>query len=98
MVAPGTTVSPTGIDLARLWWAGPLTILAAIVAVLVVRVIAFAVMDLSAEFQPLSWGAPIVFTAVLVTAAVFTFAAIARAAANPSTPTDASRSVRWRCR
>jgi hypothetical protein len=75
--------SPPAIDLRRLWWVGPLTILAAIVAVLAVRVIAFAVLELSPEFVPLAWGALITFTAVLVAAGVLVFAAVGRLAARP---------------
>jgi hypothetical protein len=66
-----------------LWRTGPLAVLVSIGAVLLVRVVAVALIDVSPEFQPLSWGAPIVFTAILVTAGVFVFAAVARAAANP---------------
>jgi hypothetical protein len=71
------------LDLRGLWWAGPLAVVSSIAAVLVVRVVGVAVIEVAPEFQPLSWGAPIVFTAILVTAAVFVFAAVARAAANP---------------
>jgi hypothetical protein len=60
-----------------------LTILAAIVAVLAVRVVAFAVMDLSPEFQPLTWGAPIFFTIVLVGMGVLVFAAVVGRATHP---------------
>ena len=77
------TGSHAAINLRRLWWVGPLTILAAIAAVLAVRVIAFAVLDLSPEFLPLQWSALIVFTTVLVAAAVLVFAAAARLATRP---------------
>src|SRR5229473_3695969 len=77
------TDSRAAVDLRRLWWVGPLTILAAIVAVLAVRVVAFAVLDLSPEFLPLAWGALIVFTLVLVAAGVLVFAVVARLATRP---------------
>src|SRR5258708_7402823 len=77
------TASHGAVDLRRLWWVGPLTILAAIVAVLAVRVVAFAVLDLSPEFLPLAWGALIVFTLVLVAAGVLVFAVVARLATRP---------------
>jgi hypothetical protein len=77
------TASHAAVDLRRLWWVGPLTIVAAIVAVLAVRIIAFAVLDLSPEFVPLGWGALILFTAVLVAAGVLVFAAVARLATRP---------------
>ncbi len=73
----------SGIELRRLWWIGPLTVGAAIIAVLAVRVIAFLTLDLSPEFPPLGWGGPIIFTTVLVTLGVLVFAAVARLAADP---------------
>lgn len=77
------TASQSAIDLRRLWWVGPLTILAANVAVLAVRALAFAVLDLSPEFVALSWGALVIFTTVLVAAGVLVFAAVARLATRP---------------
>jgi hypothetical protein len=75
--------SRSGVELRRLWWVGPFTVIAAIVAVLAVRVIASAALDLSPEFVPLKWQALIVFTAVLVSGGVLVFAVVARLAANP---------------
>lgn len=72
-----------GINLRRLWWVGPSAVVAAIIAVLAVRVIAFAALDLSSEFVPLAWSALIVFTSVLVSAGVLVFAAVSRWAASP---------------
>ena len=69
--------SRSGIELHRLWWIGPLTVVAANAAVLAVRVIAFATLDLSHEFPPLTWSGLIVFTTVLVTFGVLVFAASA---------------------
>ncbi len=77
------STSRSAIDLRRLWWVGPLTILAAIGAVLATRVLAFAFLDLSPQFVPFMWGALIVFTTVLVAAAVLVFAAVARLATSP---------------
>jgi hypothetical protein len=60
-------------------WIGPLTVLAAIGAVLVVRVTAVALLHLPPEgFQPLDWFFPIVDTLILGTAAVVVFAFVAR--------------------
>ena len=73
----------TGVELSRLLWVGPLAVAAAIVAVLAVRVMAFATLDLSPEFPPLTWTGLIVFTAVLVSAAVLVFAAVGRWAVKP---------------
>ena len=72
------------IDLGRTIWVGPLTVLSAIGAVLVVRVGAVAALRLPpSTFQPLGWFFPIVDTLVLVTAAVIVFAFVARTAARP---------------
>src|SRR6266851_5312022 len=71
------------IRLRRLWWVGPLTVTAAIVAVLAVRAGAGVVLTVSPDFKPFLWGAVIVFTAVLVTVAVLVFAVVARFAGNP---------------
>jgi hypothetical protein len=62
---------------------GPLTILSAIGAVLVVRVAAVAILGPPSTFLPLNWFYPIVDTTVLVTAAVIVFVVVAFAAANP---------------
>ena len=75
--------SRSGIELRRLLWVGPLTVVAANAAVLAVRVIAFATLDLSHEFPPLTWSGLIVFTTVLVTFGVLVFAWVARTAASP---------------
>jgi hypothetical protein len=77
------TASHSEIELHRLWWIGPLTVIAAIGAVLTIRILAFALLDLSPEFLALSWSALIIFTAVLVTAGVLVFAAVARLATRP---------------
>ena len=77
------TTLHTHIALRRLWWAGPLSVVSAVAAVLAVRVAAFAALDLSPTFPPLTWNALVVFTTVLVTAGVGVFAGVALAAANP---------------
>ena len=73
----------TQIDLRRLWWAGPAAILAAIAAVLLVRVIAFATLNLSSEYPPLTVPALVLFTAVFTAIAVLVFAIVARRASQP---------------
>ena len=70
------------INLRRLWVVGPLTVLASIAAVLVVRITAVSILGPS-EFAPLDWEPPIVLTAVLVTAAVLVFAVVASLATTP---------------
>jgi hypothetical protein len=71
------------IDPRRLWWAGPLTVVASIAAVFLVRVIAFAIVDLSAEYPPLTPFGLLLFTSVLVTAAVLVFVVVARKSPTP---------------
>ena len=77
------TASDSTIEIRRILWVGPVTVAVAIIAVLVVRVIAFSALNLSPEFVPLRWSALIVFTAVLVSAAVLVFAAVSRWTVNP---------------
>ena len=75
------TTSP--IQIRRLLWVGPLTVLAAVVGVLIVRAIAMVVLP-----PPYAPGlgmvmVPIVLTVVLCTAAVVVFALVGRFAKNP---------------
>jgi hypothetical protein len=77
------TVSQTEIDARRLWWAGPLTVMASVLAVFVVRVIAFATLDLSPEYPPLTFQGLAFFTIVLVSAGVLVFAVVVRRSATP---------------
>ena len=77
---------PASIDVRRLVWVGPLTVFAAVVAVLAVRVAAVAVLELPPPpdgFLPLGWFFPIFDTFVLVTAAVIVFAVVARFSSSP---------------
>ena len=71
------------IQLKKLWWVGPLAILAAIVGVLIVRTIAMAI--LPPPYAPGLAMAPIsiVLTLVLCTGAVLVFALVGRFAKNP---------------
>jgi hypothetical protein len=75
------------IELRQLRWIGPLTVVAAVAGVLLVRVAAFATLDLSSEFPALTWGALIIFTTVLVSAGVLVFVVVARS----SSPTPIRR-------
>jgi hypothetical protein len=75
--------SASKIELRRLWWVGPLTILASILGVLIVRVIAVAILRPDPTPMSLGWVLPVIFTFVLVTGAVLIFALVSRFAANP---------------
>jgi Family of unknown function (DUF6069) len=75
--------SANSVELHKLWWVGPLTVLAAIVGVLIVRTIARLILQ-----PPYAPGLamimiPIVLTLVLCTAAVLVFALVGRFAKNP---------------
>ncbi len=72
------------IQLRRLLWVGPLTVVAAVVAVQIVRFIILALLPQASNAMQLSvLGISVVFTAVLVIGAVLVFALVARFAANP---------------
>jgi len=71
------------VDRRRLWWVGPLTVVAAVAAVFVVRILAFATMELSSEWPPLTWGGLFIFTTVLVGAGVLVFVFVAGSSATP---------------
>jgi hypothetical protein len=68
--------SPPKVQLRRLMWAGPLTILASIIGVLIVRVLAVAILQPDPTPISLGWIVPTISTFVLVTGAVLTFALV----------------------
>ena len=67
----------------RLLWVGPLTILAAIVANVIIQQIAVTVLQPDPLFIPLTLIAPIVFTFVGVLGAVIVYALIGRFSRRP---------------
>lgn len=73
----------SAVQLRRLFWAGPLTVLASILGVLAVRVLAVLILRPNPAPPSLGWIAPIIFTLVLVTGGVLVFAVVARFAKNP---------------
>ncbi len=79
-VAPAAS----SVQLRRLLWVGPLTVVAAVVAVQIVRLIILALLPQASNAMQLSvLGISVVFTAVLVLGAVLVFAVVARFAAHP---------------
>ena len=64
---------PTPLQLGRLIWVGPLTVLASIAAVLLVRCTAVALLHPEPTFMPLTMVPATIDTAVLVTFAVFVY-------------------------
>ena len=84
-------MSTTSIQLKKLWWVGPLTVLAAVLGVLIVRSIAMAILP-----PPYAPGLEmiiisIILTVILCTGAVFVFALVARFAKNLFAPISSSR-------
>jgi len=78
------TAITSSVQVRKLWWVGPFTVLAAVVGVLIVRAIAIAVLP-----PPYGPGLEmimisIVLTVILCTAAVVVFALVARFAKNPA--------------
>jgi hypothetical protein len=76
-------MSTSSIQLKKLWWAGPLTVLSAIVGVLIVRTVARAILP-----PPYAPGLamvmlPIILTLVLCTGGVLVFALVGRVAKKP---------------
>lgn len=84
MAQPVTTSERVDGKGRTLWLIGPLAIIAAIIANLIARFIAFALLPLSdAVFVPLQIGAIIVFTVAGVGSAVIVYALVKRFAKNP---------------
>ena len=75
--------SANSVELRKLWWVGPLTVLAAIVGVLIVRTIARLILQPPYAPGLAMFMIPIVLTLVLCTAAVLVFALVGRFAKNP---------------
>ena len=68
----------------NLWWVGLQTIVGAVIATLVVRAAAMAVLDIPAAFPPLVGSGPTIFlTVVGVLGGVGVFAAVCRWASQP---------------
>lgn len=76
-------MSASEIQLKKLWWVGPLTVLTAIIGVLIVRAIAMLILP-----EPYAPGLamialPIALTLILCTGAVIVFALVGRFAKKP---------------
>jgi len=70
-------------SLSRLWWLGPLTVVAALIANIAVRAVALALFAVSPLFPHFMWDHLVGFTLVSVTAVVVVFALVARSARRP---------------
>lgn len=76
-------MTTSSIQLKKLWWVGPLTVLAAVIGVLIVRVIAMAILPPPYAPGLAMIGISIFLTVVLCTAAVVVYALVARFTKNP---------------
>ena len=71
------------VDQQTLWWAGPLTVVVAVLLVFATRAAAFALVDLPAGFPPLTYGGLAFFTVMLVGLGVLVFVGCAMWSARP---------------
>ena len=71
------------VDQQTLWWAGPLTVVAAVLLVFATRAVAFALVDLPAGFPPLTYGGLAFFTVMLVGLGVLVFVGCTMWSARP---------------
>jgi hypothetical protein len=74
---------PEQLKIKRLFWAGPLTVIASVVTVLFIRIIAVAILKPDPKFEPLTVGPPTFDTVVAATCAVLVFLANARYSLEP---------------
>src|SRR5215469_13763170 len=85
---PSERVNP-----ARVLWAGPLTLLASVIAVLLIRLVAVHLLMPDPDYQPLNLQPPIADTAIFGGAAVFVFFRMCTYNLNPI---PAFRSLAWK--
>jgi len=71
------------VRISRLLWVGPLAIVAAVIANLIIRTIAVSLLGISAEFPPLGFGPPVMFTVIGVLGATIVLAIVARFSKRP---------------
>jgi len=71
------------VNSAALWWAGPLTVAVSVLLVFATRAAAFALLDLPAEFPPLTYGGLAFFTVMLVGLGVLVFVGCVMWSARP---------------
>jgi hypothetical protein len=76
-------VADENVSIWRLLWVGPLTVIASLAAVLIVRIAAFALVELNGDYPPLTPTGLSIFTAFFVSLAVFVFAIVARMSPTP---------------
>lgn len=74
---------PEQLKVIRLFWAGPLTVIASVGTVLFIRIIAVAILKPDPKFEPLTVGPPTFDTVVAATFAVLVFLSNARYSLEP---------------
>jgi hypothetical protein len=70
---PKAMDEPAQMKLGRFLWAGPLTIVVSVVAVLVIRTLAVTILNPDEKFLPLTKGTPIFDTVLCGACAIFAF-------------------------
>jgi len=84
MASVASSAQPTErVTFSRLLWVAPLTILAAIIANVIIQQIAVAALRPDPAFMPLTFVVPIVFTLIGVFGAVIVYAVIGRFSRQP---------------
>ena len=76
-------VDKNDINARALWWAGPLTVAVSVLLVFATRAVAFALVDLPADFPPLTYGGLAFFTVLLVGLGVLVFVGCVMWSARP---------------
>jgi hypothetical protein len=66
-----------------LWWAGPLTVVAAVLLVFATRAVAVPLLGLDGNFPPLTYQGLAFFTVILVTLGVLVFVGFVRWSSRP---------------
>ena len=69
----------------RLLWVGPLTVIISLAAVLIVRIAAFASVELNGDYPPLTPTGITIFTTFFVSLAVLVFAIVIKVSPTPIT-------------
>jgi hypothetical protein len=75
--------SDNGVNVRALWWAGPLTVVAAVLLVFATRAAAVPLLRLDGNFPPLTYQGLAFFTVILVSVGVLVFVAFVRWSSRP---------------
>jgi len=78
-------VADENVSMWRLLWVGPLTVIISLAAVLIVRIAAFASVELNGDYPPLTPTGITIFTTFFVSLAVLVFAIVIKVSPTPIT-------------